>query len=90
MTAFTPAVILIIEVDNIDSLSNTKENIHKQYTKKVDKTKKEYQKENTNLKGKINDKNNEITTLKNDINNLNTTISTKDSKIDSLTEMNKT
>ena len=37
----------IIEVDNIDSLSNTKENIHKQYTKKVDKTKKEYQKENT-------------------------------------------
>lgn len=37
----------VIEVDNVDSISNIKENIEKKYTNKVDKTKKEYQKENT-------------------------------------------
>lgn len=36
--------INIFEVDNIDSISNIRENINKKYTKKVDKTKKEYQK----------------------------------------------
>ena len=39
--------IEIFEVDNVDSISNTKETIKNNYSKKVDKTKKEYQKENT-------------------------------------------
>ncbi len=39
--------IEIFEVDNIDSFSNAKETINNNYSKQIERTKKEYQKENT-------------------------------------------